>query len=132
MTLSPQEVVVTYLKSWLTPDRTERHKLLEQCWSEDGVYQDPMNRAEGRTGLSSLIDGFQASRPGAVFKFASGIDEHHGMLRFQWVMLDAQGRKQSEGFDIGELDDSGRLRRITGFFGPFPTAPTSWGPDLTV
>jgi hypothetical protein len=32
----------------------------------------------------------------------------------------------SEGFDIGELAEDGRLRRITGFFGPFPEAPAQW------
>jgi hypothetical protein len=25
-----------------------------------------------------------------------------------------------EGFDVGELGPDGRLRRIVGFFGPFP------------
>jgi hypothetical protein len=26
----------------------------------------------------------------------------------------------TEGFDVGQLADDGRLRRIVGFFGPFP------------
>jgi hypothetical protein len=130
MTLSAEAAVLAYVKSWLTNDPAERQALLEQCWSDAGVYLDPMNRAEGRAGLSALIDAFHTRLPGATFKFASGVDEHHGSLRFQWVMLDADGQTRAEGFDIGERDKSGRLQRITGFFGPFPPPPASWNPQL--
>ena len=53
---------------------------------------------------------------------ASGIDEHHAVLRFTWK---AEGATEPplaglEGLDIDELAGDGRLRRIVGYFGPLP------------
>ncbi len=76
--------------------------------------------------MLASIESFHQRLPGATFKLASGVDEHHGMLRFRWTMFGADGRPQVEGFDIGELDPAGRLKRITGFFGPFPPPPATW------
>jgi 8-oxo-dGTP diphosphatase len=130
MLSQPQAIVSAYLKCWLTRDAAERQQLAEQCWAEDGIYVDPRNRAEGRHEFAALIDQFHQRLPGASFELASGVDEHHGMLRFQWRMVGTDGETQLEGFDMGELDDSGRLRRITGFFGPFP--PRTRRPEVGV
>jgi hypothetical protein len=125
-----EDAVRGYITAWLTTDSAERTALLERCWADDGVYTDPRNEAVGRGALAALIAGFQQMQPGAHFVLTSGVDEHHRMLRFGWRMLDAQNQPQLEGFDIGELDDSGRLKRITGFFGPFPPVPTGWPEHL--
>ena len=80
--------------------------------------------------MLASIESFHQRLPGATFKLASGVDEHHGMLRFRWTMFGADGRPQVEGFDIGELDPAGRLKRITGFFGPFPLTSRRVGPPV--
>jgi hypothetical protein len=129
-TSSPEDVVLTYLKAYVTQDASERRTLLERCWADDGVYQDPNTRVEGRANMLANIESFHERLPGATFKLASGVDAHHGMLRFRWTMFGADGARQAEGFDMGELDDSGRLKRITGFFGPFPEPPTAWDPQF--
>lgn len=54
-------------------------------------------RVEGRANMLANIDAFHARLPGATFKFASGVDGHHGMLRFRWIMFNAQGAPQAEG-----------------------------------
>jgi hypothetical protein len=54
----------------------------------------------------SLIRMSLASRPNAVFRFA-------------WVMRNGDD-VALEGIDFGELDPDGRIKRIVGFFGPFP------------
>ena len=51
---------------------------------------------------------------------SSGVDEHHGRLRFTWRMEGADGSTIIEGIDFGELADDGRLQRSVGFFGPRP------------
>jgi hypothetical protein len=124
--LMGEKAVLAYCQAWATTKPEARLALLERCWAADGVYQDPQSRAEGRDGLAALIAGFHARRPGARILLTSGIDGHHGSVRFRWVLLGPDGAAMSEGFDIGELAEDGRLRRITGFFGPFPEAPAQW------
>jgi hypothetical protein len=41
-------------------------------------------------------------------------------MRFTWAMVTADGKEQTRGMDFGELAPDGRIRRITGFFGPPP------------
>jgi hypothetical protein len=113
-------IVTDYVSAWITDSPAVRDELIERAWSPDGVYSDPMNYAAGRAEFVSLIERFHQTRPGATFDLTSGVDEHHGFLRFQWRMRTTDGQAIMEGFDIGELDEHGRLKRITGFFGPFP------------
>jgi hypothetical protein len=50
----------------------------------------------------------------------SAVDEHHGQLRFAWAIQTPGGVEVVKGIDFGELAEDGRLRRITGFYGPPP------------
>jgi hypothetical protein len=118
--VGPNEVVSAYGAAWNEPDEAVRRKLLEQAWADDGVYCDPTATAAGRDALVAHIGGFQAMLPGARIETSSGVDEHDGWLRFAWTMFNADGTPAMEGFDVGELAPDGRLRRIVGFFGPFP------------
>jgi hypothetical protein len=113
----PASPVAAYAAAWQETDADARDKLLEQCWAPDGVYVDPTARAEGRQGLSHHIGVFHETRPGYRIDLASAADGHGPHLRFAWTMFAPDGTVVLEGMDYGELDDSGRLRRIVGFFG---------------
>ena len=113
-------IVGVWFEAWRQVDETERRRLLEICWSQGGVYQDPMNDASGREAVMELIASFHERRPGARIDIASGIDHHHGKLYYLWKMFGADGQMLIEGFDYGELDAEGRLRCIIGFFGSPP------------
>jgi len=67
---------------------------------------------------------------GARIPISSGIDQHHGVLRFSWVLVDPQERPIMEGMDFVELAADGRLQRIAGFFGAVPPIPESWPEQL--
>lgn len=114
------EVVTSYGAAWNEADEDARRKLLDQGWADDGIYCDPTATVSGREALVTHIAGFHQQFPGARIEVASGVDEHDGWLRFAWTMVDADGATIMEGFDVGELAPDGRLRRIVGFFGPFP------------
>jgi hypothetical protein len=116
------EVVASYASAWNEPDATARRRALERAWTERGVYSDPTAHVEGREALVAHIGGFQTQMPGARIIMTSGIDEHHGAIRFNWALRGGDGTVLTEGIDFGELADDGRLRRITGFFGPPPSA----------
>jgi hypothetical protein len=116
------EAVITYGASWNEPDVERRRSMLEQVWADDGVYTDPTVELPGREALIEHISGFQQSFAGARIEPTSGVEVHHGWLRFSWSMLDGSGTVLTEGFDVGQLDDDGRIKLIVGFFGPFPPA----------
>ena len=115
------EVVATYGGAWAA-DEAERRRLLEGAWHEDGVYSDPVSRAEGREAFVSHIAGFQEQFPGHRIVVTSGVDEHDRYFRFGWALNDADGNIVMEGVDFGEVTDDGRIARITGFFDPLPEA----------
>ena len=118
--MAVDDVVRAYGAAWNEPDEAARRKLLDEAWADDGVYCDPMGRAEGRAGLVEHIAGFQQQFADHRIDITSAVDEHDGFLRFTWVMQGPDGAVM-DGIDFGELAPDGRLRRITGFFGPLPS-----------
>ena len=114
------QVVATYGAAWNEADEAKRRALLEAAWAEDGVYLDPMGRADGREALVAHIGGFHQMMPGHRIDMVSGVDEHDGYLRFAWKMVDPDGAVAMEGVDFGSLDGDGKLKSIVGFFGPWP------------
>ena len=115
-------IVHAYMAAWNEQDEGKRRQLLEKAWADDGRYTDPMADAAGREALAALISQFHKQMPGAGILPTSGIDEHHGRLRFAWKMTAPDGSTGMEGIDIGQLAEDGRLQSIVGFFGPPPAA----------
>jgi hypothetical protein len=114
------ETVDTYLESRNEPDATRRAALIKQVWAADGRLIDPPLAAEGHAGIEKMMVAQHASYAGYRFRRVSGVDEHHGQIRFAWEMLAPDGSVAVAGLDVGELAEDGRLRRITGFFGELP------------
>jgi hypothetical protein len=116
-------IIRAYRAAWLEADEAERRRLLQICWSEDGVFEDPTASVIGREALIRHIADFQMRLPGRTIVFASGVDHHHGKFYFMWKMVGPDGQVTVEGRDFGELDLDGRICRIAGFFGPSPPLP---------
>ena len=52
---------------------------------------------------------------------SSAVDAHHGIARFAWKVVLADGTELPEGIDIAVISSDGsRIERIIGFFGPVP------------
>jgi hypothetical protein len=113
-------IVETYTRAWSEIDEAARGDLLETAWGDETQYTDPTAKVRGRDELVLHIGGFQQQWPGARIEMSSGVDAHHGMLRFRWQMVGADGAVLLEGMDFGDVGGDGRLQRIAGFFGPFP------------
>lgn len=64
-----------------------------------------------RAELVRAVVGRKGPGPGAGaggrIPISSGIDQHHGMFRFAWVLVDPQDQPILEGMDVVELTDDG-------------------------
>lgn len=114
--------VETYLAMWNEEDPGRRAEHIEAAWTGDGRYADPVQEAEGHAALSDMVAAIHQKLPGHRFSRTSGIDVHHDELRFGWQLAAPDGTVAVAGVDVGAVGDDGRLRRITGFFGPLPEA----------
>lgn len=117
-----KDMVQAYMAAWNEADEAKRRKLLDAAWADDATYTDPMSHAAGREALVDLVSQFQKQMAGSSIAQTSGIDEHHGRMRFAWKMTGKDGSTRMEGIDVGQLAEDGRIQSIVGFFGPPPPA----------
>jgi SnoaL-like domain len=111
-----------YETAWNERNATQRRALLDQCWAQSGVYTDPTAQTHSRHALCDHLGAFLDGNPGHALRVVSGVDEHHGQVRFEWQVLDAGGAVAIAGMSHGHVGDDGLIVRMTGFFGPFPSA----------
>lgn len=107
-----------YARAWVEADPARRAALLERAWSPDAVYCDPLALVQGREGLSDHIGQTQAAMPGSRIEVTAEAVRHHDSAHFPWAVVDADGAPVMTGFDVVQLDDAGRITRLTGFFDP--------------
>lgn len=109
-----------YFAMWNATDEDTRRAAIASAWTEDGAYVDPLVQATGYDELVAMVAGVQEQFPGQTFRRTSGIDAHHGLVRFSWQLVADDGAVTVDGIDVGIVADDGRLSRIGGFFGPLP------------
>ncbi|MFK7894514.1 MAG: nuclear transport factor 2 family protein [Myxococcota bacterium] len=99
------------------PGRIRGH--LERALSPEVVFIDPSIVTRGIDEFEANVHEVHARLPDVEYLRASGVDQHHDVVRYAWEI-----RRGSEvvlpGFDVTELDASGRVLRVLGFFGPLP------------
>jgi hypothetical protein len=118
--MATKDTIATYMAAWNERDETKRTKLLDRCWADAGTYTDPMSDVAGREQLAAVIAGFHQQMPDASIVITSGVDEHHGRIRFGWKLNG--GPQPLEGIDAGRIGSDGRLEMIIGFWGANPAA----------
>lgn len=119
-TIDTATAVDTYLAALSETDEARRAELVQTAWTEDGQFFDPLLEASGHTALGALATTVTEHYPGHTFRRTSGIDTHHGIIRFGWELVAEDGQVVLAGLDVGILAEDGRLSRIAGFFGDPP------------
>jgi hypothetical protein len=110
----------TYLTAYGNPDSASRRVQLATAWAADGRLIDPPLDGAGIDGIDQMMVAVQSQFPGHTFRRTSGVDAHHGVARYSWALIAADGTTSLEGLDVAEFDDAGRLSRVVGFMGPLP------------
>lgn len=110
--------VDTYIAAWNEPVAEERERKIAQVMTDDGTYVDPDRELDSPGDLVAHIGQALNAHPGRRIVRTSEVDLHHGFCRFNWRLVRADGRQAPESVDFVEFADDGRIRRVTGFFGP--------------
>lgn len=118
--LSVIDVVGAYRRSWSAAGE-ERDRLLQLSLTEDAELVQPNGRSLGRDAVTQRIAGLSDRWPGAHVEMTSDVDEHHGFVRYRWLLRSSESVVLT-GFDAGELAADGRLRRVVQFFDPAPAS----------
>ncbi len=119
MQMNPVALIDTYCQVWCEPNEERRAELLREVWSDSATYTDPTVHTQGATELLAHITKVLARRPGSRVIRTSKVDIHHGIARFGWRAVEANGNELPEGIDIAFISvDGARIERVVGFFGP--------------
>lgn len=106
-----------YFAMWNETDPARRRPIIEQTWTPDARYIEPLMTAEGYDALNAGVAGLQAQFPGHTLGPAGGVDTHHDRVRWRWELLGPDGGEPiAAGTNVGQLAPDGRLRQVTGFF----------------
>ena len=116
MTAPTPDPITAYADAWSATDDAERAALLEVAWVPGAVYSDPLDHVEGRDALSRHIAATQVALAGGRVAVTSTPVRHHDNAFFRWAITGAGGTVVLTGFDVVQLDDDGRIARLTGFF----------------
>lgn len=120
MTTTPASIADRYLATWNEADAQQRAALLEQAWTRDARYADPLMAGSGLAQISALIGGVHERFAGYRFHRIGTPDGHGDHVRFSWALGPAAADDAPiAGTDVVELKD-GRISRVVGFLDRVP------------
>jgi hypothetical protein len=117
-----QDMAERYLAAWNETDAARRRKLVDELWTDDGSYTDPLADAHGRAEIDGLIGAVQDQFPDFVFTLGGPVDAHHDQARFTWHLGPAGAEPVVIGFDVAVLNGGGQIRSVYGFLDKVPAA----------
>jgi hypothetical protein len=119
MTATP-DLADRYLAAWNETDPDARRAAVDEVFSGDVRYTDPMADVRGAEALAATIGAVQARFPGFVFRLLGPVDAHHDQLRFTWELGPDGQEAPIAGSDVAVVDGDGRIRTVLGFLDRVP------------
>jgi len=114
------ELAQRYIDTWNETDPSARRAAVDQLYTEDARYVDPLAAADGPEAIASMIGAVQQQFPEFSFRLAGPVDGHHNQARFGWELGPAGSPAPIVGFDVAVSDDSGRIKTVLGFLDKVP------------
>ncbi|OXM72355.1 MULTISPECIES: nuclear transport factor 2 family protein [Amycolatopsis] len=110
-----------YIDVWNETDADKRRALVEDLFTPDATYTDPLGAVRGTDGIDGFVAGAQAQFAGLTFSLGGAVDGHHDQARFTWH-LGAPGAAEPLviGFDVVVIDN-GRISQVLGFLDKVPS-----------
>ncbi|HXC85396.1 MAG TPA: nuclear transport factor 2 family protein [Trebonia sp.] len=116
------ELAEQYIATWNETDPSARRAMIEETWSADARYTDPLADVTGHDQIDALLAAAQAQFSGLTFRLVGDVDAHHDQARFTWELGPDGGEAVVVGFDVAQRDAGGRLALVLGFLDKVPSA----------
>jgi hypothetical protein len=110
----------TYLRAYNERDAARRGALIEQAFAPEAHLFDPPIEGAGYAGIDEMFAAVQGQFAGHSFRRSTGVDAHHGIARYGWELVAADGSVTLAGMDVAVAGGDGKLTRVAGFFGDLP------------
>jgi hypothetical protein len=114
------EIAQRYIDTWNETDPSARRAAVDQLYTEDARYIDPLAEAQGREAITTMIGAVHEQFPGFVFRLAGPVDGHHHQARFGWELGPEGAPAPIVGFDVAVADGTGRIQTVLGFLDKVP------------
>lgn len=119
MTNQASTLAQRYIEIWNATDPARRRAAIDELYTEDCAYTDPLGAVTGRAGIDGFIAGVQAQFPGIQFTLGGAVDAHHDQARFVWHAGAPGAAPAAIGFDV-MIVAGDRIRAIYGFLDKAP------------
>ena len=107
-----------FLAAWNADHDLARHRHLQACWSDDGQYDDPWITLTGRCTMGGYMAACKVDKPCMRIELVREPNHHHSLFQCEWELRDVEVSGKMTGHSYGEIDDAGRILRLTSFFNP--------------
>lgn len=107
------------MAAWNEKDPAKVRGHLEAALSPNVLFVDPDNYVVGIDAFETMVHKFRADVADASAERTSGFNVHHNRYRYTWL-VSSGGTPVMPGMDVTELDDTGKVVRVDGFFGDIP------------
>lgn len=118
---NPADIAARYVRVWNENDPVRRRILIEQTFTPQASYIDPIMQSSGHDALDTMIATAQSQFCGLHFKVLGVPDGHHDLVRFSWDLGTGDAESVASGTDIAVVAADGRLARVTGFIDKMPS-----------
>lgn len=116
----PARIAAQYVSIWNENDPVRRRKQIEETFTAQASYLDPLMQGAGHDGLDAMISAAQAQFAGLRFQVFGTPDGHHDVVRFSWSLGAEDSESLAAGTDIAVITPDGRIERVTGFIDKMP------------
>ncbi|MDX3867462.1 nuclear transport factor 2 family protein [Streptomyces europaeiscabiei] len=111
---SVTELVQRYIAMWNETEDQVRRDLIDDLFTPNGTYTDPIVVADGTAAIDEYIGASQKNFTGMLFTFDTVLT-HHDAVHFSWQVGPTGEAPVVSGFDVAWLE-GGRIGRLCGFF----------------
>jgi len=110
------KLIDRYFESLNETDEKRRRELIEQAWTENGIFVYPGSEIKGRAAISADALKVQKMYPGATVRRTSKVEVlENNYIRFNWEFGQPGGETLIKGVDFAVIADE-KLQLVVGFF----------------